>query len=216
MSDIINITNTLGPIGTNCYTAANSKTREALIIDPASRGDFLKGIYDNQNLKPVGILLTHGHYDHIGAVNQLKNLYPGIKVYASKDEEGMLADPYKNLAEMFGAAYTTTADEWLRDGDVLELIGTKIRCISTPGHTPGGMCYYLEEEGVLYAGDILFAGSFGRTDFPGGNTRELMLSIRDVLFKLPDDTKVYPGHDSYTTIGREKKDNACLMYFSQI
>ena len=166
MSDIINITNVLGPIGTNCYTAANSKTREAVIIDPASGADFLKGLYDNQNLKPVAILLTHCHFDHIGAVNGLRAFYPGIKVYASKAEEGMLGDPYKNLAEMFGTAYTVTADELLEDGAELSMIGTKIKCLSTPGHTPGGMCFYLPEAGVLYAGDTLFAGSFGRTDYP--------------------------------------------------
>ncbi len=212
MQNLIQITNVLGPIGTNCYTVVNTDTREAAIVDPAARGDFLKNLYDNQNIHPVAILLTHGHADHIGAVDQLRKLYPEIKVYAAKEEQALLADPMKNLSEMFGQAYSVSADVWLSDGEEIDLLGTKVRCILTPGHTAGGMCFYFGENKMLYAGDTIFFESIGRTDYPTGDESALGESIREKIFTLPEDTVIYTGHYAKTTVGHEKENNPYVEF----
>lgn len=208
MGNIIVITNQLGDFMTNCYTAYHSDTREAVIIDPASNGDFLYKQLENQRLKCVGILLTHGHLDHIGGIPALLEKLGDVPVYAATEEKEVLEDPASNLSTMFtGRPYTLTPDVLLEDGQVIELLGTKLRCILVPGHTKGGMCYYFEEDGILFSGDTLFAGSIGRSDFPTGNGSLLISTIQEKLFALPDETTVYPGHNQRTTIGREKKYN---------
>lgn len=207
MANLITITNVLGSLGTNCYTVANTVTREALIIDPAARADFLINMYENQKLKPVGVLLTHGHYDHIGALPQLKNAYPDIKVYAGREEEDVLKNPHWNLSEMLGAAMTAEADVYVEDGEQLRLLDADIKCIAVPGHTKGGICYYFTEDKLLFSGDTLFCASIGRTDFPTGDSHALLENIEKKLFVLPEDVTVYPGHNDRTSIGREKTGN---------
>lgn len=207
MSNIIVITNMLSSFATNCYTIANSDTREAIITDPADRPDFLINMYKNQNLKPVAVFLTHGHIDHIGALRGIKNEFPDIPVYAGKEEKSVLADPVLNLSAMFGEQVRAEADKYVEDGDVIELLGKKIKCFNVPGHTKGGTCYYFEEDKMLFSGDTLFAGSVGRSDFPTGNQNELIENIEKKLLTLPDDVTVYPGHNSRTTIKREKETN---------
>lgn len=207
MSNIIVITNMLSSFATNCYTIANSDTREAIIVDPADRPDFLINMYKNQNLKPVAVFLSHGHIDHIGALRGIKNEFPDIPVYAGKEEKSVLADPVLNLSAMFGEQVRAEADKYVEDGDVIELLGKKIKCFNVPGHTKGGTCYYFEEDKMLFSGDTLFAGSIGRSDFPTGNQDELIENIEKKLLTLPDDVTVYPGHNSRTTIKREKETN---------
>lgn len=207
MANIITITNVLGSVATNCYTVANQDTREAVIIDPAARGDFLIDLYKNQNLKPVAILLTHGHFDHIGAVEQLRKTYPDIVVYAGVEEEDILKRPELNLSEAFGFSMSMEADKYVADGEEIELIGTKIKCLNVPGHTKGGTCYYFAEEKLVYSGDTLFAFSVGRSDFPTGDEAALVEGIEKKLFTLPEDVIVYPGHNNKTTIKREKEGN---------
>ncbi len=207
MSDLITVKNVLGSFQTNCYTVANSKTREAITIDPADRGDFLINMYKTQGYKPVAVLLTHGHIDHIGALDDIRRAYPDIKVYAGKEEKDILNSAGANLSAMFGAPYTTDADEYVSDGDVIRLLDTDIRCISVPGHTKGGTCYYFEAEKLLFSGDTLFCGSVGRSDFPTGDAAALIENIENKLFVLPEDVEVYPGHDGKTTIRREKAGN---------
>ena len=153
------------------------------------------------------IFLTHGHFDHIGAVKELKDTFR-VPVYASKEEnEQVLGKLDVNLSAMFGMPMTLQADRVLRDGEKVEIIGTTLTCILTPGHTAGGMCYYSEELQSVIAGDTLFCGSVGRTDFPTGNGAVLLNSIHEKLFTLPDETKVFPGHMDSTTIGWEKETN---------
>lgn len=207
MSSLITITNVLGSLGTNCYTIANKDTREAIIVDPAARGDFLVNMYKNQNLKPIAILLTHGHWDHIGAVEELRHAYPDITVYAGEAERDVLRRPEFNLSTMFDSPLSMEADVYVGGGEEMEILGTKIICLSVPGHTMGGMCYYFPEGKMVFSGDTLFYSSIGRADFPTGDEDMLIQGIRDKLLTLPEDVTVYPGHNDRTSIKREKETN---------
>ena len=196
----------LGPVMTNCYFLKNKETGELLIVDPA---DQPRGIIDKikeMQAKPVGILLTHGHYDHILAVEDIKKEY-GIPVYASAMERETLEKPMVNLSAFQGRACSLKADVQLSDLEEFEAAGFSIQVIYTPGHTAGSCCYYLKEENVLFSGDMLFHGSVGRTDLPGGSTADIVKSLHRLLESLPEETEVYPGHDIATTIGYEKRYN---------
>lgn len=198
---------TLGDMGTNCYIMVNHDTDECVVFDPGAEPEVLKEIFDNPQFQLRGIFLTHGHFDHIGAVKALRDAYY-VPVYASRQEqEEVLTKVNVNLTGSFGLPYIIEADELLRDGEVVEIIGTKIQCLLTPGHTSGGMSYYCEELASVIVGDTLFHESVGRTDFPTGSASTLIKSVREKLFTLPDETKVFPGHMSDTTIGWEKKYN---------
>ena len=200
----------LGPVQTNCFFLINEDTKELLIIDPADRA---QGIIDwilSEGLKPVAILLTHGHFDHIMAVEGLRKEYQ-IPMYASKDEVEVLANPQLNVSTMMGAYVSMKADELFADGDVLELAGMKLKVISTPGHTIGSVCFYIEEEKMLISGDTLFEASVGRTDFPTGSSRQLIHSIKTRLFILPEDVNVFPGHGEVTSIAYEKTHNPFIF-----
>lgn len=196
----------LGPVQTNCFFLINEDTKEVLIIDPADRAQKIIEWINSEGLKPVAILLTHGHFDHIMGMAGVKNEYH-IPVYAIKDEVEVLANPQLNVSTMMGAYISLTADELFADGDVLELAGMKLKVISTPGHTIGSVCFYMEEEKVLISGDTLFEASVGRSDFPTGSSRQLIESIKTRLFVLPDDTDVFPGHGGTTSIAYEKAHN---------
>ncbi len=196
----------VGEVQTNCYFVYNANTSECVIIDPGAQAQALYEYIEEKGLKPVAILLTHGHFDHIGAVTMLRNKY-GIKIYAARAERETLESPDMNLSVQFGASMIMEADEWLEDGQEIELIEEKIRCLLTPGHTEGGMCFYFVGSGMLFSGDTLFEQSVGRTDFPGGSMSQIVQSIRTKLFVLPDHTKVYPGHGMMTSIGSEKMLN---------
>ena len=196
----------LGPVQTNCFFLINEDTKEVLVIDPADHAQKIIEWMKSENLKPVAILLTHGHFDHIMGVEGIRKEY-GIPVYASRDEVDVLAKPQLNVSTMMGAYLSMKADELFCDGDVLELAGMKLKVISTPGHPIGSVCFYIEEEKVLISGDTLFEASVGRTDFPTGSSRQLIESIKTRLFILPDDTSVFPGHGGTTSIGYEKLHN---------
>ena len=196
----------LGPVYTNCYFVKNKETKELLIIDPADSPKRIFQKVEDMGAKPVGILLTHGHFDHIMALNELKKRY-NVPVYAHEEEEDVLKQSSLNMSGMIGQIYTTQADIYVKDGEHLKLAGLDIIVLHTPGHTKGGVCYYLPEEKVLMSGDTLFHCSIGRTDFPTGSMSQLVRSVKEQLFVLPDDVQVYPGHDSVTSIGYEKQYN---------
>ncbi len=196
----------LGPVQTNCYFLINEDTKEVLIVDPADRAQKIIEWINSEGLKPTAILLTHGHFDHIMGVAGVKKEY-NIPIYASKDEVEVLANPQINVSTMMGAYLSMKADKLFSDGDVLELAGMKLKVISTPGHTIGSVCFYMEEEKVLISGDTLFEASVGRSDFPTGSSRQLIESIKTRLFALPDDTDVFPGHGGTTSIAYEKAHN---------
>ena len=200
----------LGQIQTNCYFAINEATKETIVIDPADRPEAIirKAVDEGLDLK--AIFLTHGHADHMLGVGGLKEKL-GLPVYACEAERELLADPAQNLSPaLFRKTVSLNADVWVKDGQELTVAGMTFRVLWTPGHTPGGCCYYSEEAGVLFSGDTLFAGSVGRTDFPGGSMSALVRGIKEKLTPLPDETKVYPGHMEESTIGAERRYNPYL------
>ncbi|MCR5143743.1 MAG: MBL fold metallo-hydrolase [Lachnospiraceae bacterium] len=200
----------VGPVATNCYIAYNRDNNEALIIDPGDSAKALGDKIDEKGLKPVAILLTHGHFDHAGAAKELAEKY-NISVYAHEAEKETLDNPNINLSgPSMGAPVVYEADEFVRDEQTLKLAGFNVRVLFTPGHTVGGCCFYLPEEDLLFSGDTLFCGSVGRTDFPKGSMSQLVNSIRTKLMVLPDNTVVLPGHDSDTTIEQERMYNPYL------
>ena len=188
---------------TNCYICMNKDTKEGFIVDPGD--DELKISVNVSRLEmiPKAILLTHGHFDHIGAANQLKERY-NIPVIVGAKEEKVLTDSRMNLSSMFGEPVKVNGDKFLEDGENFQVAGFDIQYVLTPGHTPGSGCFYIEEEQVLFSGDTLFQASRGRTDFPGGSESDIIKSIKNKLLVLPGETEVYPGHMNITNIDSEK------------
>ncbi|MCR4694512.1 MAG: MBL fold metallo-hydrolase [Pseudobutyrivibrio sp.] len=197
-------------VAENCYLAINDANKQCLIIDPGSGAERIYATVQAEGVSPVAILLTHGHFDHAGAAAEVASNY-NIKVYAYEGEVQTLENPSLNLsADMFGNSAKYHADVLLKDGQESELAGLKFKCLFTPGHTPGGCCFYFPDEGIVFTGDTLFCGSVGRTDFPGGSMSQLVEGIRKQLLVLPEDTICYTGHDAATTIGDEKDYNPFL------
>lgn len=198
---------TLGAVATNCYFLINEETKETILMDPADRADRIREKADREGLTLKAVFLTHGHGDHILAVRELQEEVK-LTVYACEAEEPLLQDPNLNLSLMlFGRPVAVDADVLLRDGQEFTAAGMRFKVFHTPGHTPGGCCYYQEEAKALFSGDTLFCGSIGRTDFPGGSLSQLVRSVKEKLLTLPDEVQVYPGHESATSIGQERKYN---------
>ena len=196
----------LGMVSTNTWFLKNKETGALLIIDPADQPLLIQQKITAMEGKPEAILLTHGHFDHMMAADAVRSMY-GIPVLALEEEKNLLENPGYNLSGSWAAPCSLQADRWLKDQEILELAGFTIRVLHTPGHTQGSCCYYLDEEGILFSGDTLFAGSVGRTDFPTSITRQMMNSVHMLLEQLPGETKVFSGHGEETTIAYEKRYN---------
>lgn len=197
----------VGVMQTNCYLLNNTETKETIIVDPGDQGNRIVEFCLKEEMRPVGILLTHGHFDHIGGVKALTDAFR-VPVYASEAEEELLAEPGMNMSAKVGRdRVTLVPNVLLTDGEEISLAGFAIKVIHTPGHTGGGMCYYLPTEGIVFTGDTLFWNTYGRTDLPTSSFAELKSSLIGKVFVLPEETAAYPGHGKSTTIGAEKKSN---------
>lgn len=194
----------VGFIKENCYIVYHQSTGDAVIIDPGADGEDILESLDGLN--PKAILATHGHMDHIGQVGFLKKIFD-IPFYMSKKDyfltDDELFDSFRSMIDAHPCPYP---DFDLEEIDYINFGEIKFQTIKTPGHTPGGTCFYSKEDKFIFVGDTLFSSSIGRTDLPGGNGRELEESLRRIL-QLPDDVVVYPGHGPATTIGKERREN---------
>jgi glyoxylase-like metal-dependent hydrolase (beta-lactamase superfamily II) len=200
----------VGELGVNCYIMADSETKEGIVIDPGADPENILSAIRKSGVKVLYILNTHGHFDHIGGNRRVAEA-TGAKLMIHKEDE-----PFLSRASMSATMYGLKAEDspppasYLAEGELIRFGRHAARVIHIPGHSSGGCCFYLEDEGILISGDSLFAESIGRTDLPGGSQALLVLSIRSKLLVLPDETRVFPGHGPASTIGHEKKFNPYL------
>ena len=201
---------TVGMVQENCFLFRRDGSDSALIVDPGDEPDKLLGPIAELSLRLDGILLTHTHFDHVGAVAPMAKA-TGAEVWVPELEKPVLADinafvPWPD----FGPFESWDAEHTVSGGERLDLAGFEIDVLFTPGHSPGHVTYSIADEKAVFSGDVLFQGSVGRTDLPGGDWPTLLESIRTLVDTLPDDTRVYPGHMGLTTLGAEKASNPFL------
>ncbi len=195
-----------GAFGVNTYIIGADDTTDCAVIDPGGAEPVLDALKQN-GLTCKAILLTHGHFDHIGGVKQIKD-ETGAKLYIHEEDADKLSSNRRNLAVLVGDKIAPTEpDVLLRGGETIDIAGLSIQVLHTPGHTKGGVCYVVESEKTIFSGDTLFRNSVGRTDFPGGSLDEIHHSVVDVLFALDGDYAVYCGHEESTTLDYERTHN---------
>jgi hydroxyacylglutathione hydrolase len=201
---------TVGPVAENAYVFRRDGSDRALVVDPGDEADKLLGAIDTLGIAIEGILLTHTHFDHVGAVAPVARA-TGAEVWVPEAEEFVLADinsfvPWPG----FGPFESYDAEHTLTGGERLELAGFEIDVLFTPGHSPGHVTFSIPGERAIFSGDVLFQGSIGRTDLPGGDHGTLLESLRGLVETLPPETAVYPGHMGVTTLGAERATNPFL------
>lgn len=199
----------ISSMGENCYIVGCEETREVAVIDPGGNAPGIVKLLQEEDLKAVYIINTHGHIDHIGGNRGVKEA-TGAKILIHEQDAKMLVNAESNFSSMMGAKVTSPpADQLIRDGDIIKIGNTvELQVIHTPGHSQGGICLKAGE--VIFVGDTLFQGSIGRTDFPGGSYKQLIQMIREKLLCYDDAVIAYPGHGPATTIGFERKNNPFL------
>jgi hydroxyacylglutathione hydrolase len=205
----------VGMLQTNCYLLGDEESGRAVVIDPGAEGKRICSRLEDLGLQLSAILVTHAHFDHTMAAWTLKKRY-GAEIYLnSADKSSRLEVIFRLAAHFFPAIHPSSLAEVARTmahGDQLQFGAIHIEVLSTPGHTSGDVSFYLKDQGKIFSGDLIFAGTIGRTDLSGGSFQQLVDSVRSTLFRLPDETVIYPGHGQETTVGIERKDNP---YFSR-
>jgi hydroxyacylglutathione hydrolase len=201
---------TVGPVAENCYVARRDGADHAVIVDPGEEAERILGAVDALGLEIDAILITHCHFDHVGAVAPVAAA-TGAPVWCPKIEVPVLADIMSYVPwPGFGPYESYDADQTVAGGEHLSLAGLEIDVIFTPGHSPGHVAYAIPDEAALFSGDVVFKGSVGRTDLPGGDWPTLLESIRGVVDSYPEETTIYPGHMGITTLGAERTTNPFL------
>jgi hydroxyacylglutathione hydrolase len=201
---------TVGPVQENCFVARLDGADRAVIVDPGDEAERILRLVDELGVGVDAILLTHTHFDHVGAVAPVARA-TGAPVYCPQLETFVLADINRFVPFAgFGPFEDYDADETVGGGERLQLAGMDIEVLHTPGHSPGHVTYAIDGEGALFSGDVLFEGSVGRVDLPGGDWDTLLASIGTLVDRFDEDTTVYPGHMGITTLGRERATNPFL------
>ncbi len=198
------------PFEENAYVVYREGGGQCLVIDPGLEPDRILRKMDEKRLTPAAILNTHGHSDHIAGNEALKRRWPHCPLVIGEAEAQKLADPQQNLSAMFGFSLVSPPPEVkVRDGQVYSAAGLEVRVLAIPGHSAGHVIYVIDDRDppVAFVGDVIFSGGIGRTDFPDGDFQALAEGIRQKLYRLPDDTELFPGHGPPTTVGQEKEHN---------
>jgi glyoxylase-like metal-dependent hydrolase (beta-lactamase superfamily II) len=198
---------TVGLLEVNCYILGDEQTKEAVVIDPGGDEDEILEVLKYNNFRLKLIIDTHGHFDHVDANQPLKDA-TGAQIAIHEADAQMLDKPSAEAMFFTGNRLRTSqADILLKENDILTFGQYRLKVLHTPGHTPGGISLVLEDHTYVYVGDLLFAGSIGRTDFPGGSYDALINAVKTKIFPLGDNYTVYPGHGPVTTVGQERKYN---------
>lgn len=196
----------LGPLGTCCYIVIDQSTNKCAVIDPADELSVIISETQKKGLKVEKILLTHMHFDHIGALGELADV-TGADIYVGSDDADGLSSAHLNLSQMFGHPFVCTHPvKRICDGDVISVGDIQLSVMHTPGHTPGSVCFVNKDENVIFSGDTVFYRSIGRTDFPGGDYTQIMTSLKRILSLNPG-IVLYPGHGPHTTVSDEIMHN---------
>lgn len=200
----------VGPLETNAYLVLTGETASGLVIDPGAEGPRIAERCRREGMEPRYVVNTHGHMDHIGGNGALLEAFPEAELCIGQDDAPALTDPQANLSAAFGLPRRSPPpDRLLADGDTLEVGGLTFEVRKSPGHTTGGICLIALEVDPpqVFCGDLVFRGSVGRTDFPGGSRQQLVESVRRVVLSLPDEAVLWPGHGPETTVGWERRHN---------